>query len=721
WINRQSMMAGALLLLPDNGLETELEWGKNAATALGLKHFATWEKNQIRIWQVIGGSVSEFRVVPIENPEHPEVFRYSLESLLEALKLTAVLGSIPAPELSASYFNNLFQITLQQTLAPVIEAYRSHRSEHQHNPTEDIDFCAREANRLFLLKVLALLWFKKMPETILPEKLDRALELSLPLLPARLYQALTHRTIDTPPLLPLEAAVALHHFLLRLRQLSWNKSPERAKESLKRLLKQWYPEQDDNLPEGVNLLHPCAPPMAGTAGLILSESPSLLAATAFRQQLSAQEEGPLVFGHVLRLDNNSFSPAIIYARLLNRRAVTVLERREFTTQLRTSWPHRRFKIRTGDPLWVWEFIHLLGISHTGQELSIVLPYKVLHASGNDPTWKLLFENFRFHDIYRQKNGLCVTIIREQAPPVPISVHLENEIRELMPSTRLNCLRSQLLLALTLPQNIYQLLGHELVWPEDNEQQPPEHEGLLLYKESSLYKSLKIALKPKNVFAFESEGADGSEQQCIPLPGKRLLDQLITEKQIHSHKEVATSIDRLLSEVLACPAIATIELPKEQEPPLKKSPGSNTQSRWKENIGHDMLAFGIPNFPEQYLYFLEHPDIKQYALNPPVQIKNKVLGQFTLEDAEGHIIEGYGEELEQALVLCSRAGKTEFELPIDREQINTMLTHYQKDLNLLYDYLKNLCYSQIQNPEDARRTTNKHWKKLNLPDPSWFKD
>ena len=50
WINRQSLMAGGVILLPDNNLPQQLELGSATTAALGLQHFVTWESDRIRIW-----------------------------------------------------------------------------------------------------------------------------------------------------------------------------------------------------------------------------------------------------------------------------------------------------------------------------------------------------------------------------------------------------------------------------------------------------------------------------------------------------------------------------------------------------------------------------------------------------------------------------------------------------------------------------------------------
>ena len=114
-------------------------------------------------------------------------------------------------------------------------------------------------------------------------------------------------------------------------------------------------------------------------------------------------------------------------------------------------------------------------------------------------------------------------------------------------------------------------------------------------------------------------------------------------------------------------------------------------------------------------------MQRYDLIPPVKIQSEVLGQFMLEDAQGQIVEGYGEELKQALLICSHSGKQKVDLPQSREHIDKILTYFRKDLNALYEYLKNLCYSQIENSKEARKMINKIWKQLALPDPFWFKN
>ncbi len=125
WINRQSMMAGGLILLPEKDLAAELERGRCCAEALALRHFVTWETDRVRIWQVDQQQIQQHREFLIDQLDRPESFRHLLNELLEALKLLTVLGMVPPGELSVHYLHNLFLATLEISFGPLLDYYRS--------------------------------------------------------------------------------------------------------------------------------------------------------------------------------------------------------------------------------------------------------------------------------------------------------------------------------------------------------------------------------------------------------------------------------------------------------------------------------------------------------------------------------------------------------------------------------------------------------------------
>ncbi|MDX2481847.1 MAG: hypothetical protein QNK24_16110 [Desulfuromusa sp.] len=723
WINRQSMMAGGILLLPDNNLEAELERGRNCATALGLRHFVTWETNQARIWQIEKDGIREQQSFPLSSPSHPETFRYLLADLLDALKLLAVLGAIPVTDLSPYYLNNLFQITLQQALPPLIEAYRSQRAETDEPFTEDADTCANEENRLLLLQVLSLLWFKKFPDVILPEKMERAIELSLPALPNFIQKPLARKaTLKAPPL-PLETAVCFHHLLLRLRQLSWDQPAERAKASIRHLTEYWYQDKTEEKEPAAIHLYPETPLLSSGTKVLLSNSPSFLATTALLAEITALTQCHLIFGNVFQLDQESLSAQPVFGRLLNHNRIQSSERHELTARLRTAWPNRHLKIRTGQPFWRWELIQLLGLCHTGQNLSLELPIDLLQDPESKFAWSLLCENSSFQRAKRLNNGnLQFHILRDKKPSGSFPLQLADEVREINPVSDPNCFRNQLLLALTLPTDIYKLLGNELIWPS-LDGIPNDHlPGWKIYCQSKLHKWLRSILQSEPPQTdLEGETSEEIICTCIPYPEPLLLNELVSFEQRNSGDIQLESIDHFLTNLLTCPAVENIELPDMTKVSKLSTPGIYSEKKFKETIAQQLSAHGIPNFPEQYLYFLDQPDMHHYTLAPPLSIKNSLLGQFELEDAKGQIIAGYGEELKQILLFCSASGKTEIDLPKDRYQLEQLLEYYRQDLDNLYKYLNNLCYSQIENSKSARKAIKNSWESLNLPDSSWFKN
>ena len=54
WINRDSQLAGSMILLPVAVDEKTLAEGRALAEALGLNHFTTWAAREVCIWSLAG-------------------------------------------------------------------------------------------------------------------------------------------------------------------------------------------------------------------------------------------------------------------------------------------------------------------------------------------------------------------------------------------------------------------------------------------------------------------------------------------------------------------------------------------------------------------------------------------------------------------------------------------------------------------------------------------
>jgi hypothetical protein len=288
WINRQSMMAGGIVLLPEKNLAEELERGRHCTEALGLGHFVTWETEQVRLWRISDGNISEEKRFPLPGTDHPDFFRHLLRDLIDALKIPAVTGAIPRGQLSHHYFHNLFNIAEELALPALTDAFRSQRAEEFEGIAFDVDQRALEANRLFLLQLLTALRFGLLPDILLPEDLGEVITTALERAPEPFNTSLVYRWDAAPLSLPNETAVCYHHLLLRLQQLCWTTPTQRMEQSLRNLLDLWYPESGNCPMEEANILvYPRTPAVSPNLRAVLSDSPLLLAGTAITRELAS--------------------------------------------------------------------------------------------------------------------------------------------------------------------------------------------------------------------------------------------------------------------------------------------------------------------------------------------------------------------------------------------------------------------------------------------------
>ncbi len=720
WINRQSMMAGGILLLPEQDLATELQRGRSIAEALGLRHFVTWESDQLRIWELRAATVEVHQQFAFPGSNDPDSYRHLLSKLLEALKLLAVLGLVPAAELSANYLHNLFQTTLEIALPPLVNSFRSQRAREDSQRATDADQAAVEAARLTLLQLLTLLWHQQLPGSILPEKLERAIDLSLPNLPEHLQQPLTQKVFQEQPALPYETAVCFHHLLLRLRQIGWKQPQLRARNALENLIGSWYPEAN-TCDLAQICLYPQTPRLTSSSQLIVSDSAVLLAAVALLDDLHQQPIRQQVFGSIFNLQLPTAASLTIGGQLENQNSPSREERQQFDTLLRNSWPNRRFRLPSGSPLWLWETLHLLGLGKKGCELSLRLPLEALQTAAEDPLWTVVTEAYSLQSVQLLENSQLKLELSELTASAPIiSIETATQTRDLSPAKSAAVQRSQILLALQLPEAIYRLLDHELSWPPGQAVEIPEQVDLQLYSRSRLGQGLWKLLSVEPIPGTASALSEAACRLGWPIPQRDLLGKLARTIQDTAEAPPA-DLDQILAELLDCPAVADFVLQSGAPQEQRFSREQLSHKELREELVQQLQAEGIPTFPEQYLYFLEAPQMLRYQLRLPLEIVSEFLGQIELRDAAGQQIQVYGEEQAKALLLCAELEKTEVELPADRQQVSLLLDHYKQDLQQLYQQLNSLCYSRQEDAKVARKLVRKIWKKLHVPSLKWLKD
>jgi len=164
-----------------------------------------------------------------------------------------------------------------------------------------------------------------------------------------------------------------------------------------------------------------------------------------------------------------------------------------------------------------------------------------------------------------------------------------------------------LLALTLPADIYKLLGTELLWPGQEGIAEQYLGGWKVYRQSSLYQLFENILQYEQVKTPSEENLSKCDQFTnIPYPEPLLLNELKQFKAGETTTDQFSPIDYFLAKLLNCPAVAEIK-PSATAKIKKNHPqGSPPEKGLKETITQQLQSYGIPNFPEQYLYFLDHP-------------------------------------------------------------------------------------------------------------------
>jgi len=569
WINRQSMMAGGILLLPEQDVAAELQRGRSCCDALGLKHFVTWESDRVRIWQLASGEIQQYQQFDLSDTEHPDAFRHLLGEVLETLKLLAVIGLVPNRELSAHYLHNLFQATLELALPALVNSYRSQRAVDLVSSNEDADLLAKEANRLLMLQLLGLAWHQKLPSAILPEKLERAIQLSLPQLPAALQKSLSAPVTTAPPEVPLETAVCFHHLLLRLRQLSWRETEERALTSIQLLISSWGKGAP---PSSAKVqLYPQGPLVDQRTELVLSDSPSLLAAIKLLEDLLGTPPQELQLGNVFQLNLSARTDLTISANLTGQRLLAKEERHQYTALLRTSWPNRRFRIGGDKPLWLWELIHLLGLCRQQNQLLLTLPEEVVQSPAAEPSWLLLWETYSIQTVTPMDNEqIELTLLPEPDQAEEVAVLRPEGTRSFPTSDDLPRFRNQLLLSLHLPDDIYQLLNNKLGWPTE-ELDTDAVAGQQVYLRSRLAKRIEqvLGLDLQNLSAEKLK----QELSSFPQPDRLNLKEL---GLLTKNAAAAADPDQLLAELIQSPALESIELTTDDPRRATTSPKPSTK-------------------------------------------------------------------------------------------------------------------------------------------------
>lgn len=723
WINRDSFMAGGLLLLPPKEAEESVEFGRQCARALGLRHFVTWAAREIVFWEDSGNSVTRWKTLPSQNSGNPATadFYSALTDVMAELKVLAVLGAVSPQQLSPYCLANLCRSALETIQPSIDESYRLARSDRSLQTKQPTAKLARIKGALSLLRLLTLCFHERLPNTIQSDGLERAMLFALDTLPTALRVPLQMTEDEIP--LPAESSICLHHLLRRLNQLQCSRDRQRAARIID-VLRAYLAVQLGGLPlpfitdpvRGLALRINADQPVLMATPAAEVANPALLALFALWRELQSSPP-PLQAA-----DPFSLSPtpplAAINGSLIDESIPDEAERRILAAHLRLSWPTRRLALPSRAPRWSWAFVHLLGLMESGAEMAIRVPADWLTAAYGERICQLLAEECVLHFLCRDDAGRLQLRLTRQQDSTAVSSLLGPEGLRQVPWQQLAAgPRSFYRLALELPEQLFRLLQEQALrfpdaagWPEKFER------SIFLFTRSPLGSWLWAMVSDGQSLPAPSVLRTEICRFGLPLPADSILAEL---EQLPGEETERLTLSVFDSELVRLLGIKhAIELPAMRKIRPRHSGEPTVKKPMRQELAEQIIARacvdGLPRFPEQYLYDYYRPVLNEYSFTGPLRYGDEFFGHVQLLDQANLTLEVEGQDTARALLLASYGNPSGVALPADQELAGTILARYLMDLRGLRRELIRQCHLQMAEPRAADAMVEQIWQSLGLP-------
>lgn len=427
WINRDSLMAGAVIMIPEKTDPATLQRCAVTAATLGLRQFVTWEALAVNLWQVNGSEVLLCKSWQLPSAEKLTATDFAIagDRLLQELKTSAITGSCPPPELPAEHFATLCLLSLDLMQPAIDEAARvAAQSSDDPQLTSNL---AQAKGWLILWRLLALLWHRRLPLGVAPERFEQALRYAVADLPIEQLSWLAATDEEVP--LPAPAATRCQHLAGRLSQLGWAEHRERALATLDLLLAEathrYGGDQAAPGEEASDLLVNRLPSAVAAPRVLLAPRPCLAGLVLHR----TLDGGllPATLAEEVEQIPHGWRPQRVDARLSDDMPPSPARRRRLLAALRRAWPYRRIALPGNTPTWIWEALFLSGIAMPEGELHLQLPVEWAMAPGADLLWQMLGEQWGLSGLRLDSDGRqSLTLVATDRAPAVITMQPASE-------------------------------------------------------------------------------------------------------------------------------------------------------------------------------------------------------------------------------------------------------------------------------------------------------
>jgi hypothetical protein len=717
WINRDSCLAGGIILLPPRHAPSCIQRGADIAAALGLTNFVLWNAHEVTLWRTRQQAIEQLatlELAPVQKLSACD-FERMLDQLLARLKLLAVTGTAETNALPAHYFANLCKITLQNVLPGQTVANRM--TAAGSFPDSWVAKITDQKIWLTLWRLLFLLERDRLPPSLQPNRLEHAMSYAMAAL-AEEEVCRCFLSEPTEPALTEEASIGFHQLANRLQQLGWPLETNRTASTIKVLLENsettfgissapapWAPGVTDL---AVNYALPVE-----YANCRLVAPKVYLAGWNLLAHLSSRAPTGQQAGTVYEMRCSS-PPVHIVAHLQDSSIPSSAERGRRLMGLREVWPHHRFNIPWEMPSWSWDALHLAGQAAPDANFQLCVPADWHYAPGANLAWTYLLKRLQLL-VYAQ-TGDGHFLLRFGKPDEDESFYVSRHDGQVRIARDLVSVWTPGLLHVCLmcDTEILRLFldGCLRPYPAGNEHGPDKVvEAAWLFYHST---------PGRHIWRYQAGNRPLPEfdqfantlcvlKALLPAPDVLrafiLLDWTPGEKVPERER-----LDRVLR---ACweniPELSIVE-PATSRNKTRR----HNQQKVRREIADLVFRDGVPRFPEHYLMRHYRPALRSYEIPGPLEYLNSFFGRVSLRAPDGSEIVLDDEQTAKALLLVSHANRQTVQLPAEASLTEQILNQYLADLETLWATLLGECRRRIPLRQQALSAARRIWKGKNLP-------